>query len=156
MKTEFTGLPGLIAGNFRRRNPAAGLHPAHIPRALRLAGPAKHETSTERIVLGRIGRRAIHARKNVTAKEAMTPRAEHDQAHARLDAMIERMQRQKLSNLPVTTSDGRLVDCPTVRDAEEAGRRLGGCGGAASGRSPSHRSRSSIRTSARFTRRRGG
>jgi len=156
MKTEFTGLPGLIAGNFRRRNPAAGLHPAHIPRALRLAGPAKHETSTERIVLGRIGRRAIHARKNVTAKEAMTPRAEHDQAHARLDAMIERMQRQKLSNLPVTTSDGRLVDCLPFATRRKPVVGSAAAAGAASGRSPSHRSRSSIRTSARFTRRRGG
>jgi hypothetical protein len=47
------------------------------------------------------------------------PRAEHDQTSARL----ERMKRQKLTNLPLTTSDGRLVGLLTLRDAEEA--RLG-------------------------------
>jgi CBS domain-containing protein len=31
---------------------------------------------------------------------------------ARLDAMVKRMRRQKLSNLPVTTLDGRLVGLP--------------------------------------------
>jgi CBS domain-containing protein len=45
---------------------------------------------------------------------------------ARLDAMVERMRRQKLSNLPVTTSDGRLVGLLTLRGADEAVRRLGG------------------------------
>ena len=39
--------------------------------------------------------------------------------------MVERMRRQKLSNLPVTTSDGRLVGLLTLRDAEEGLRRLG-------------------------------
>lgn len=43
---------------------------------------------------------------------------------ARLDAMVERMRRQNLNNLPVTTSDGRLVGLLTLRDAEEALRRL--------------------------------
>jgi hypothetical protein len=33
------------------------------------------------------------------------------------------MKRQKLTNLPLTTSDGRLVGLLTLRDAEEA--RLG-------------------------------
>jgi CBS domain-containing protein len=31
---------------------------------------------------------------------------------------VERMQRQKLANLPVTTSDGRLVGLLTRQDAE--------------------------------------
>jgi CBS domain-containing protein len=44
---------------------------------------------------------------------------------ARLEAMVERMQRQNLTNLPVTTSDGRLVGLLTLRNAEEALRRLG-------------------------------
>jgi CBS domain-containing protein len=44
---------------------------------------------------------------------------------ARLESMVERMRRQKLTNLPVTTSDGRLVGLLTLRDAEEALRGLG-------------------------------
>jgi CBS domain-containing protein len=39
--------------------------------------------------------------------------------------MIERMQRQIFTSLPVTTSDGRLLGLLTLRDAEEARLRLG-------------------------------
>jgi Mg/Co/Ni transporter MgtE len=73
-----------------------------------------------RVVLGRIGRRAIRAREKVTAEEAMTPGPSTIRPSARLEAMVDRMRRQKLTNLPVTTSDGRLVGLPTLRDAEAA------------------------------------
>ncbi|HLE99960.1 MAG TPA: CBS domain-containing protein, partial [Gaiellaceae bacterium] len=39
---------------------------------------------------------------------------------ARLEAIVERMRRQKLTTLPVTRSDGRLVGLLTLRDAEQA------------------------------------
>jgi CBS domain-containing protein len=39
---------------------------------------------------------------------------------ARLNDAVDRMERQNLTNLPVTTSDGRLVGLLTCRDAEEA------------------------------------
>jgi len=72
------------------------------------------------VVLGRLGRRAMRGRENVSAEEAMTPGPSTIRSSARLDAMVERMQRQNLSNLPVTTSDGRLVGLLTLRDAQEA------------------------------------
>jgi CBS domain-containing protein len=78
-----------------------------------------------RVVLGRIERRAIRGREDVVAEEAMTPGPSTIRPSARLEAMVERMKRQKLSNLPVTTSDGRLVGLLSRRDAEEAHRRLG-------------------------------
>ncbi|MGH3056810.1 MAG: CBS domain-containing protein [Gaiellaceae bacterium] len=78
-----------------------------------------------RVVLGRLGRRAIRGREHVTAEEAMTLGPSTIRPSARLEAMVERMQRQNLTNLPVTTSDGRLVGLLTMRDAEEALRRLG-------------------------------
>ncbi|MCP9488146.1 MAG: CBS domain-containing protein, partial [Gaiellaceae bacterium MAG52_C11] len=62
-----------------------------------------------RVVLGRLGRRAIHARADVSAEEAMTLGPSTIRPSARLRATVERMERQKLTNLPVTTSDGRLV-----------------------------------------------
>jgi CBS domain-containing protein len=77
-----------------------------------------------RVVLGRIGRRAIGGGEDVTAEEAMTAGPSTIRPSARLDAMAERMRRQKLTNLPVTTSDGRLVGLLTLRDAEEARRGL--------------------------------
>jgi CBS domain-containing protein len=76
------------------------------------------------VVLGRIGRRAIRVREDVTAEEAMTLGPSTVRPSARLQAMVERMERQKLTNLPVTTSDGRLVGLLTVRDAREALLRL--------------------------------
>jgi Mg/Co/Ni transporter MgtE len=78
-----------------------------------------------RVVLGRLGRRAIRGRADVSAEEAMTPGPSTIRPSARLEAMVERMKRQNLTNLPVTTSDGRLVGLLTLRDAEEARRRLG-------------------------------
>ncbi len=39
---------------------------------------------------------------------------------ARLRDIVERMQRQKLTNLPVTTSDGRLVGLLLREAAEHA------------------------------------
>ncbi|HEV2712196.1 MAG TPA: CBS domain-containing protein [Gaiellaceae bacterium] len=78
------------------------------------------------VVLGRIGRRAIRGRADVPTEEAMTLGPSTIRPSARLAAMVERMRRQKLTNLPVTTSDGRLVGLLTLRDAEAALRRLGG------------------------------
>jgi CBS domain-containing protein len=78
-----------------------------------------------RVVLGRIGRRAIRAREDVTAEEAMTPGPSTIRPSARLREAVERMHRQNLTNLPVTTSDGRLAGLLTLHDAEEAIRRVG-------------------------------
>ena len=72
------------------------------------------------VVLGRIGRRAIRARDDVTAEQAMTPGLSTIRPSARLRDTVERMRRQNLTNLPVTTSDGRLVGLLTRRDAEQA------------------------------------
>ncbi len=74
----------------------------------------------EGVVLGRIGRRAIRGREDVTAEEAMTPGPSTIRPSARLGEIVERMRRQNLSSLPVTTSDGRLVGLLTLRDAQAA------------------------------------
>lgn len=84
------------------------------------------------VVLGRIGRRAIRGRSDVSAEEAMTLGPSTIRPSARLEAMVERMRRQSLTNLPVTTSDGRFVGLLTLRDAEEALRRLSDLRGSAS------------------------
>jgi len=76
------------------------------------------------VVLGRIGRRAIRGRSDVSAEEAMTLGPSTIRPSAPLGAMVERMQRQSLTTLPVTTSDGRFVGLLTLRDADEARRKL--------------------------------
>jgi CBS domain-containing protein len=78
------------------------------------------------VVLGRIGRSAIRGRTDVSAEEAMTLGPSTVRPSVRLGAIVERMRRQKLTNLPVTRSDGRFVGLLVLRDAEDALRRLGG------------------------------
>ena len=72
------------------------------------------------VVIGRLGRRAIHARENVSAEDAMTLGPSTIRPSARLGDMVERMRKQNLTNLPVTTSDGRFVGLLTRQDAETA------------------------------------
>jgi CBS domain-containing protein len=71
-----------------------------------------------RLVLGRLGRRAIRGREDVSAEQAMTLGPSTIHPRARLRDVVERMQRQQLTNLPVTTSDGRLVGLLLREDAE--------------------------------------
>lgn len=51
------------------------------------------------------------------------PAAEFEDEH--LPATVEWMRHQKLTNLPVTTSDGPLVGLLTLQDAEHACREVG-------------------------------
>jgi CBS domain-containing protein len=76
------------------------------------------------VVLGRLGRRAIGRREDVSAEDAMTLGPSTIRPSARLRETVERMRKQKLTNLPVTTSAGSLVGVITRVDAEEALRRL--------------------------------
>jgi CBS domain-containing protein len=73
-----------------------------------------------RVVLGRLGRRAIRGRGDVTAEQAMTLGPSTIRPSARLRGVVERMGRQQLTNLPVTTSDGRLAGLLLREDAERA------------------------------------
>jgi CBS domain-containing protein len=76
------------------------------------------------VVLGRLGRRAIRSRENVSAAEAMTLGPSTIRPSARLPEILERMRRQNLTTLPVTTSDGRFVGLLTRDDAERALRPI--------------------------------
>jgi CBS domain-containing protein len=74
----------------------------------------------QRVVLGRLGRRAIRGQEDLSAEQAMTLGPSTIRPSARLHDVVERMQRQKLTNLPVTASDGRLVGLLLRGDAERA------------------------------------
>jgi Mg/Co/Ni transporter MgtE len=74
----------------------------------------------EGVVLGRLGRAALGREDDVAVEEAMTAGPSTVRPSARLDRMVERMRRQDLSNLPVTTSEGRLVGLLVREDAERA------------------------------------
>jgi CBS domain-containing protein len=74
------------------------------------------------IVNGRLGRSALRGEQEQTVEDAMTPGPSTVRPSARLEAMVERMHEQRLSNLPVTTSDGRLVGVLIRKDAEQVAR----------------------------------
>ena len=79
----------------------------------------------KRVVLGRLGRRAIRARADVSAEEAMTPGPSTIRPSARLRDVVEPMRRQNLTSLPVTTPDGRLAGVLKRDDAEGALGQVG-------------------------------
>ena len=79
----------------------------------------------ERVVLGRLGRAALRSNDDVSVEEAMTPGPSTIRPSARLEAIVERMRRQNLTSLPVTTSDGRLVGVLLRERAEQAHQRDG-------------------------------
>jgi Mg/Co/Ni transporter MgtE len=76
------------------------------------------------VVIGRLGRSALRGDQDLAVEEAMTPGPSTVRPSARLEAMVERMREQNLANLPVTTSDGRLVGLLMHEAAERAISRM--------------------------------
>lgn len=76
--------------------------------------------NAERVVLGRLGRTALASEDDVPVDRAMREGPSTVRPSARLDVLLERMRREQLSNVPVTTLDGRLVGVLRRDDAERA------------------------------------
>jgi Mg/Co/Ni transporter MgtE len=72
------------------------------------------------VVLGRLGRSALRREDDVSAAQAMTEGPSTYRPSARLDRVVERMRKQDLTSVPITTSDGRLVGLLLRDDAERA------------------------------------
>src|SRR6266571_5306767 len=63
----------------------------------------------QRVVLGRLGRKAIAGDTDESVEDAMTPGPSTVRPSIGSDALLERIHARKLSSLLVTTPDGRLV-----------------------------------------------
>jgi Mg/Co/Ni transporter MgtE len=74
----------------------------------------------EGVLLGRLGRAAIARGDDVTVEEAMTSGPSTVRPSLDLSAALERMRRQSLTDLPVTSSDGVLLGVIRRGDAERA------------------------------------
>ncbi len=74
----------------------------------------------QRIVLGRLGRAALDRDDDVTADDAMTAGPSTVRPSLDLSAALERMRKQNLSDLPVTSSDGVFLGVIRRDDAERA------------------------------------
>jgi Mg/Co/Ni transporter MgtE len=74
----------------------------------------------ERVVLGWLGRAALEGEDDVGVEEAMSAGPSTVRPSLELDRAVERMRRQDLTTLPVTTSDGRLLGLLEGEAAEQA------------------------------------
>lgn len=72
--------------------------------------------NAQRIVLGRLGRKAIAAHSDESVEDAMTPGPSTVRPSMGVEALLERMRQRNLTSFVVTTPDGRLVGL--VRRAE--------------------------------------
>jgi Mg/Co/Ni transporter MgtE len=77
-------------------------------------------TDPRSVVLGRLGRAALTGEDDVSVEETMTLGPSTVRPSLELDKAVERMQKQKLTSLPVTRSDGVLVGVLRRDDAERA------------------------------------
>jgi Mg/Co/Ni transporter MgtE len=80
--------------------------------------------NAENVVLGRLGRAALAGREDVSVEQAMSAGPSTVRPSLELDRAVERMRRQNLTTLPVTTSDGRLFGLLERDAAERALRKL--------------------------------
>jgi len=74
----------------------------------------------QRVLLGRLGRSALDGDDDVTVEDAMTAGPSTVRPSLDVSAALERMRKQSLSDLPVTTSDGVLLGVIRRDDAEPA------------------------------------
>jgi Mg/Co/Ni transporter MgtE len=63
----------------------------------------------QRVVLGRLGRKAIAADNDESVEQAMTPGPSTVRPSIGADALLERIRARNLTSYLVTTPDGRLV-----------------------------------------------
>ena len=72
----------------------------------------------QRVVLGRLGRKALASDADRSAEEAMTPGPSTVRPSIGTDALLERIRRRNLTSFLVTTPDGRLVGLVRRDDLE--------------------------------------
>jgi Mg/Co/Ni transporter MgtE len=71
----------------------------------------------ERVVLGRLGRKAIAADSDESVEEAMTEDPSTVRPSIGADALLDRMRERNLTSFLVTTPDGQLVGLAPPRRA---------------------------------------
>src|SRR5919201_25545 len=74
--------------------------------------------NAERVVLGRLGRKAIAADDDASVEQAMTPGPSTVRPSIGADALLERIRARNLTSFLVTTPDGRLVGLALRSDLE--------------------------------------
>jgi Mg/Co/Ni transporter MgtE len=78
----------------------------------------------QRVVLGRLGHRALTSGADMSVDEAMTPGPRTVRPSIGTEALLERMRPQHLTSFLITTPDGRLVGLVRRAELESPGREL--------------------------------
>jgi CBS domain-containing protein len=113
LSREGTNVPARTAGEVAHRDvPTCALDDdlAQVRERVRAAGwDTCIVVNEERVVLGRLGRKAIAADTDETVEQAMSPGPSTVRPSIGTDALLERMRARNLNSYLVTTPDGRLV-----------------------------------------------
>jgi CBS domain-containing protein len=110
---EGTKVPERLAGDVAHKDvPTCHLDErlADVQERVRAAGWDTCVVFNERrVVLGRLGRKALGSDADVSVEEAMTPGPSTVRPSIGTEALLERMRERNLTSYLVTTPDGRLV-----------------------------------------------
>jgi len=110
---EGTSVPERTAGDAAQGNvPTCALDEplADVRERVRAAGwDTCIVLNEQRVVLGRLGRKAAASDRDESVEEAMTPGPSTVRPSIGTDALLERMRPRNLTSYLVTTPDGRLV-----------------------------------------------
>jgi CBS domain-containing protein len=119
---EGTNVPTRTAGDLARRDVptcALGDRLAEVQERLRAVGwDTCIVLNEQRVVLGRLGRKALASDADSSAEKAMTPGPSTVRPSIGTDALLERIRRRNLTSFLVTTPDGRLVGLVRREDLE--------------------------------------
>ena len=119
---EGTNVPERAAGDVAHRDvPTCTLADrlADVRKRVRAAGwDTCIVVNDERVVLGRLGRKAVAADDDQSVEESMTPGPTTVRPSIGVEALLERLRDRNLSSYVVTTPDGRLVGLVLRRDLE--------------------------------------
>jgi CBS domain-containing protein len=119
---EGANVPARTAGDVARRDvPTCALDErlADVRERVRAAGwDTCIVVNEQRVVLGRLGRKAIASDSELSVEEAMTPGPSTVRPSIGADALLERIRARDLTSYLVTTPDGRLVGLVRRSDIE--------------------------------------
>jgi CBS domain-containing protein len=119
---EGTNVPERLAGDVVRRDvPTCTLDDdlAEVRARVRAAGwDSCIVVNEQRVVLGRLGRKALATESDESVEQTMTPGPSTVRPSIGADALLERIRDRNLTNFLVTTPDGRLVGLVLRGDLE--------------------------------------
>ena len=119
---EGTSVPKLLAGDVAHRDVPTCMLDDDLGKVRARVRAAGWDTcivvNDQRVVLGRLGRRALASDSQEAVEQAMTPGPSTVRPSIGADALLERIRDRNLTSFLVTTPDGRLVGLALRSDLE--------------------------------------